>query len=409
MLKPHDQDMLEAVAEVLRTGLSDVRRDMDARLADMQTRLNFQPEKGDRGDDGTSVTLEDVQPLIDKAVSDAVSALPPAEPGKDAEVDLGALGALVSTMVASAVAEIPPPEPGKSVSLADVQPMIEQTVKEAVAAIPPPDLTPLTDGVAELRRESVEAHERHGDFLRQDSERIEKLEQRFAALPSPPEPVDVDAVVERVLAKVPPTDVDSIVDVVNERMRSLMDAAVEKIATTAASAARAEIDAIPKPQDGKSITVEDIRGLFEAEQAKWALDFERRAADVLQRAIDRMPKPRDGTDGIGVEDMEFESIDDLTFEIRWLREGKIVKTHQHRFATPHDKGVWKPDVDYRRGAGVSWGGSWFIAQVDHPQGKPEQSKEWRMAVKRGRDGDPGKQGDPGKNGRDLTKPNGAGR
>ena len=49
--------------------------------------------------------------------------------------------------------------------------------------------------------------------------------------------------------------------------------------------------------DGKSITVEDILPIIEANQAKWELNFERRAQEVLQRAIDRIPEPKDGMDG----------------------------------------------------------------------------------------------------------------
>jgi hypothetical protein len=113
-----------------------------------------------------------------------------------------------------------------------------------------------------------------------------------------------------------------------------------------------------------------------------------------------MPQPKDGVDGIGVENMEFESLDERTFEMRWIRDGKIVKTHQHRFAVPLDEGVWKAGGEYQKGAGVTWGGSWFIAQVDQPKGRPEQSPDWRLAVKHGAhgknglDGKPGPKGDP---------------
>jgi hypothetical protein len=55
----------------------------------------------------------------------------------------------------------------------------------------------------------------------------------------------------------------------------------------------------PEPQkgekgdDGKSVNLDDVRPMLEAEVAKWALDFERRASGVLERAVDKLPKPEE--------------------------------------------------------------------------------------------------------------------
>ena len=49
-----------------------------------------------------------------------------------------------------------------------------------------------------------------------------------------------------------------------------------------------------------------------------------------------------------------------------------------------DRGVWRQGM-YEAGDVVSYGGSSWIAQRD-TEGKPEQSPDWRLAVKRGRDG-----------------------
>ena len=73
-----------------------------------------------------------------------------------------------------------------------------------------------------------------------------------------------------------------------------------------------------------------------------------------------------------------------------------------------DAGVYKPDVAYVRGDGVTWRGSLWIAQCD-TSAEPEKSRDWRLAVKRGRDGKDGatgprgEKGEPGKDGRDLTQ------
>lgn len=51
-----------------------------------------------------------------------------------------------------------------------------------------------------------------------------------------------------------------------------------------------------------------------------------------------------------------------------------------------DKGVFREGESYERGDGVTFAGSWWIAQVDAPETKPGTSADWRLAVKKGRDG-----------------------
>lgn len=51
-----------------------------------------------------------------------------------------------------------------------------------------------------------------------------------------------------------------------------------------------------------------------------------------------------------------------------------------------DKGVYREGVVYVKGDGVTYGGSWFIAQKDSPDGKPGLGGDWRLSVKRGQDG-----------------------
>lgn len=145
--------------------------------------------------------------------------------------------------------------------------------------------------------------------------------------------------------------------------------------------------------DGKSVTLDEVRAYVDNEFATWALGFERRAHDLLQRAIDRIEKPkdgkdgrdgRDGRDGLGVEDFGV-ALDgrDLTLEIS---RGDFHKAHTIRVPFPIDVGVYREDATYEKGDGVTFGGSWWLAQKDAPQGKPGTSADWRLAVKKGRDG-----------------------
>jgi integrin beta 3 len=83
---------------------------------------------------------------------------------------------------------------------------------------------------------------------------------------------------------------------------------------------------------------------------------------------------------------------------RFLRQGVVVKELRHQTAALIDRGVWESGRAYQRGDAVSWGGSLFIAQqatAAKPGTAEEDSRAWRLAVKRGGEGKPGKPGPPG--------------
>lgn len=111
-----------------------------------------------------------------------------------------------------------------------------------------------------------------------------------------------------------------------------------------------------------------------------------------------------GRDGFGFDDMDLVETDE-GFVLRFSREG-VAK--DFRIPVPVDRGTFKDGQSYRKGDGVSFGGSFWIAQEDTAD-KPETGKGWRLAVKRGRDGRdgaPGERGPEGKSGpagRDLTQ------
>lgn len=144
--------------------------------------------------------------------------------------------------------------------------------------------------------------------------------------------------------------------------------------------------------DGRSVTLEEVRTYLDAELATWALGFERRAQDVLLRAIERIEKPKDGRDGkdgkdgrdgLAVEDFDL-TIDgrDLTVTIT---RGDFTKSRTLRIPALLDAGIFREGAAYEHGDGVTFGGSYWIAQKDLPAGKPGASADWRLAVKKGRD------------------------
>lgn len=88
----------------------------------------------------------------------------------------------------------------------------------------------------------------------------------------------------------------------------------------------------------------------------------------------------------GVAGVAAEWIDERTCEIRISRTSGENAVLRKAWPIPLDCGVWR-QREYPAGSGVTWAGSFFIAQRDTtPEEKPELSDAWRLAVKRGRDG-----------------------
>lgn len=100
----------------------------------------------------------------------------------------------------------------------------------------------------------------------------------------------------------------------------------------------------------------------------------------------------DGRDGVGFDDLEATYDEHGRMSLSFTR-GEVVKT----FRVPGllDRGVYKDGEHYLKGDGVSWGGSFFIAQKDTDTKPGEGRAEWRLAVKRGREGREGKLGPVG--------------
>jgi len=139
-------------------------------------------------------------------------------------------------------------------------------------------------------------------------------------------------------------------------------------------------------KDGISPAPEAVAKALEGEFAKWALDFERRAQSLFQRAIENMPTPengKDGRDGVGIDAMEIERDAGRVIH-RWMNNGEVMKEFETR--EHFDRGVWRETEQYYAMNGVTFSGSYWIAQKDNPENKPGEGDGWRLAVKKGRDG-----------------------
>ena len=114
---------------------------LSARIEALERALANLPVPKD-GEPGTSVTLDDVAPMVKAAIDDVVAdipramaqaiedeiaKLPPAVDGKDADPDL------IKQMVTEAVAALPPAEKGKDADPAQVEELVVQHVERVLA------------------------------------------------------------------------------------------------------------------------------------------------------------------------------------------------------------------------------------------------------------------------------------
>lgn len=157
------------------------------------------------------------------------------------------------------------------------------------------------------------------------------------------------------------------------------------------------------PEQAADMVSKAIEDRVQARAAAWELEFERRAAGVLERAVDRMPKAadgldgkdgRDGIDGLSVDDLKFEYDGDRGLTLRFVR-GEHVKVFSIQMPIPIYRGTFAAEKSYDRGDTVTWGGSQWIAIKSAPAGNPGSTEDWKLAVKRG---------DQGKKGEVLTLP-----
>lgn len=187
------------------------------------------------GVDGKSVTVQDVLPVIEAEVAAAVAALPPAPAGQDGKsVTVEEVMPAIVAEIDARFAALPVPENGKdgtSVTLEDVAPIIEKAVAEKVAEIPVP----------------------------QDGKSVD--------------PAEVKAMVEETVAKavadIPPGPA-------GKDGQSVSVADVEPVILAEVKRLVAEF---PVPQDGKSVTLDEVAPVISAE---------------VEKAVAKIPVPKDG-------------------------------------------------------------------------------------------------------------------
>ena len=228
--------------------------------------------------------------------------------------------------------------------------------------------------------------------------RIDELEAQIKAIPEPSQPLSVEDM--RPLLKemvdaieIPKGDkgdsitIDDVRPILKEAIEGLSFdiTALEKQVTDAIAA----IPEVENGKDGIAPTADEVAKSMEGLFSAWALGFERKADGVLEKAVDKLRQPEDGKpgrDAIPLDDFEIQLAEDGRTVKMALKRGEDVIERSIKIPAILDRGVYKRGQSYEKGDGVSYGGSFWIAQKDAPEGVPGSSDDFRLAVKRGRDG-----------------------
>ncbi|MFC0710708.1 hypothetical protein [Azorhizophilus paspali] len=278
--------------------------------------------------DGKSITLDDVRPVLDEAIKalriDVDQAL--AEPLEKAEEARESL--------IKALGELKLPEDGKSVTIEDVAPMIREEVAKAVAEVPP-----AKDG---------------------KSVTIEEVREEVRPL--------LAELVGSAVKALPPAKKGQDADM--DALRSHLGELVKSI----------QLPAVP--------SVEEVAATFERRFSDLTLSWERQARDTFDKAADRMPRPKDGRDALPLESFDLSLGEDGRTVTVKMQAGDTVIEKSVKIPALIDRGVFsaKKVAEYEKGDGTTYGGCYWIAQRDAPEGVPGGSADWRLVVKKGRDG-----------------------
>ena len=166
-------------------------------------------------------------------------------------------------------------------------------------------------------------------------------------------------------------------------------------------ACRSIVAGIPLPQDGKDGEPGaagkdgepgrdglDVKDLFRGEGGILVATMSDGRVKELGQFVgkdgDNGLPGKDGSDGVGFDDLSVEYDGEKTVTLRFAK-GDQVKEFPIVMPVVIDRGVFSEGKTYSPGDGVTWGGSFWIAQEETGE-KPDTAKGWRLAVKKGRDG-----------------------
>ena len=95
---------------------------------------------------------------------------------------------------------------------------------------------------------------------------------------------------------------------------------------------------------------------------------------------------RDGKDGMSLENFDAQFAEDGRTLILSLSDGERVIRRELRLAVVIYRGLFQAGRKYAEGDSVTYGGSLWIAKRETNQSPGNDSADWQLAAKRGRDG-----------------------
>lgn len=409
------KQLIDGVVVVMKATESRIESRLLARIEPLEKR---QPEKGDRGEPGTHGSNgfdgkdgrdgKDVDPSVVQSLQSDVAAIREVQ-GAMSEVNRGLLTAVqtlrsdidlsVADGVQKAVAAMPLPKngadgrDGKDAPIPDV----EEIAAKAAALVPvPASVEPL---ILSLQAEIATLKSSQEVSAAENAALVRSLDAIRAEL----EPI-VSVHVDRAIAARPkPVDGKDGKSLTAEDVAPLIQAEVTKAAGNLRSGT-----------DGVGITgaLVDQDGVLRLTWSDGSMQKCGRVvgdpgkdADMaaLLKHIDmelgKLPTPkdgapgRDGSDGLGLDDLEEVLEDDgRVIVLRW-KSGDRVKEFRHQTSTLLYRAVYVDGKQYERGDVVTWGGSTWHANTTTTSKPGDGSKDWQLVVKKGRDGRDGKNAD----------------
>jgi hypothetical protein len=279
---------LPDIAAMVSEAVAPVIEEVKAAIADIKD-----GEPGKDGNPGSSVTLDDVLPILTAELKSLIDALPPSEPGKDGEspvlpdieemvqkavdakkikVQKQASSEIVAEILPalkdelkSLVSEIPRGEDGVSPELPDIKSMVSEAVTEVTSSA----LASIDERLSGIKDGEPGKSVEIDDVL---PTLMDEMKSLVSAIPVPKngedgksvDPEELAVIVESAVAKAIPAPVEPDLSTLEPVLADLVHKAVA---------------AIPAPVDGSSVTVEDITPVL---------------VDLVEKAVAALPVAKDG-------------------------------------------------------------------------------------------------------------------
>lgn len=265
-----------------------------------------------------------------------------------------------------------------SIPKAPELPDVAGMIKEAIDNIPPVDVKREIDIALDLNLDAFKT------AIGAVEEKIDEIKKSI------PEPVllpDIPAMIKSEVALLPAPEpgkpgasvtIDDVAPMINDLVskavaslppakdgRSVAGALLDKSGALILTMSDGRIENLG-PVVGRDVDMEEVKTLILSEVAK-------------------IPKPKDGRDGLDLKNMTIEHDGRKGFTLTIKDDEREIKS---TIILPVVvwRDVYQHDAEYLKGDAVTSGGSVWHCEVDGAKGAPGNSDDWKLMVKKGRDG-----------------------